>query len=98
MLFAIFSMCDSAKFNLDINGDKDYSKDFQPRRRSVHVRLLRVQSWLQWQQRLQEVELGSEEDYSKDELDGNKDSSLDNEMYNGEESDGEESLRWLGLW
>ena len=38
-------------------------------------------------------ELDSKEDYSKDELKlyGNKDSSHDNELYNGEESDGDES-------
>jgi hypothetical protein len=38
-----------------------------------------------------EDELDSREDYSEDEFDGDEDSSRDDAMYNGDESDGEES-------
>jgi hypothetical protein len=36
-------------------------------------------------------ELDSKEDYSEDELDSDEDYSLDDALYNGDESDGEES-------
>ncbi len=55
-------MYDSSKSSLNVNGNKDYSKD----------------------------ELNSEDkNYSKDDLDGDKDSSCNDKMYYGDESDGE---------
>jgi hypothetical protein len=42
-----------------------------------------------------EDELDGDEDYCEDELDDNEDYCCDNQIYNGEETDG--GIQWLGL-
>jgi hypothetical protein len=76
-----FSMCNFGKSNLDVKGDKDYSKDELDSKEFYS----KEDEELGSEEDCSKDELDREEVYSKDELDADKGYSLDNEFYNDEE-------------
>jgi hypothetical protein len=78
-------MCDSSESDLDVNGDKDYSKD------ELNSNEFYSKDELNSKEDYSKDELDSKEDCSEDELDADKDYSLDDELYKYEKSVGKES-------
>jgi hypothetical protein len=74
-------MCDSGESDLDVNGDKDYSKDELDSEEFYSKEDEELDSEVD----CCKDELNSKEVYSEDELDADKDCSLDNELCNDEE-------------